>query len=110
MSGLFTFYVAGDHHSESPWRHTIPTATARRAARVFLIHARLDPPVRWDEANARPLNSRPLLLICVVGWLSSARDRVVGRVVLWGWGARGCPCLSRSAARRAAGRDMMVLG
>ncbi len=45
----FTFYVAGDHHSESHWRHTIPIATAREAARVFLNDARLDTRVRWDE-------------------------------------------------------------
>jgi Immunity protein Imm1 len=45
----FTFYVAGDRHSESHWRHTIPVAEAREAARTFLLTGRLDDRVRWDE-------------------------------------------------------------
>ena len=45
----FTFYVAGDHHSETSWRHTIPVSTAREAARVFLLTGRLDDRVEWEE-------------------------------------------------------------
>jgi Immunity protein Imm1 len=45
----FTFWVAGDHHSESAWQHTIPTARARAAARHFLLTGRLDPRVGWTE-------------------------------------------------------------
>ncbi len=45
----FTFYVAGDHHSETHWRHTIPARAAREAARVFLLTGRLDDRVEWEE-------------------------------------------------------------
>lgn len=45
----FTFWVAGDHHSESAWRHTIPTTQAREAARHFLLTGTLDPRVEWAE-------------------------------------------------------------
>lgn len=45
----FTFYVAGDHHSESHWRHTITNDAARDAARVFLLGRTLDDRVRWEE-------------------------------------------------------------
>lgn len=45
----FTFYVAGGHHSEAHWRHTIPIAQAREAARTFLVTGNLDNRVRWDE-------------------------------------------------------------
>jgi hypothetical protein len=44
----FTFYVAGDHHSEVHWRHTIPAEAAREAVRVFLLHGALDERVRWE--------------------------------------------------------------
>lgn len=43
----FTFYVAGDHHSESAWRNTVPAHAARQAAREFLLTGALDPRVRW---------------------------------------------------------------
>jgi hypothetical protein len=46
----FTFFVAGDHHSESHWRHTIPTAEAREAARAFLRTGRHHDRVRPDAA------------------------------------------------------------
>jgi hypothetical protein len=45
----FTFYVAGDHHSEVHWRHTVPLAAAREAARHFLLTGRLDERLRWTE-------------------------------------------------------------
>lgn len=45
----FTFYVAGDHHSESHWRNTIAKDAAREATHEFLIKGRLDDRVRWDE-------------------------------------------------------------
>ncbi|MFL5781872.1 MAG: Imm1 family immunity protein [Thermoleophilaceae bacterium] len=44
----FTFYVRGDHHTESHWRHTVPAGEARDAARVFLLTEALDDRVRWD--------------------------------------------------------------
>jgi immunity protein Imm1 of predicted polymorphic toxin system len=47
--GVFTFYVAGEHHSESPWRNTVTAAVARNAARVFLLTGRLDERVDWEE-------------------------------------------------------------
>jgi Immunity protein Imm1 len=47
----FTFYVAGDHHSEALWRHTIPVAQAREAARTFLLTGRLDDRVRWTAGG-----------------------------------------------------------
>lgn len=46
---VFTFYVAGDNHSESHWRHTIAIGAAREAARVFLRTGVLDNRVSWDE-------------------------------------------------------------
>jgi hypothetical protein len=45
----FTFYVAGDHHSEAAWWQTIPADVAREAARVFLITGQLDDRIRWEE-------------------------------------------------------------
>jgi Immunity protein Imm1 len=45
----FTFYVEGDHHSELHWRHSIPVAEAREAARRFLLTGDLDGRVRWDD-------------------------------------------------------------
>jgi hypothetical protein len=45
----FTVYVAGDHQSESAWRHTIPAPTVRAAARHFLLTGQLDPEIRWTE-------------------------------------------------------------
>jgi hypothetical protein len=46
---VFTFWVAGDHHSESAWQHTIPAAQARAAARHFLLTGQLDARVGWIE-------------------------------------------------------------
>ena len=46
---VFTFYVAGDHHSEAHWRNTVPMAVGREAARAFLLSRRLDDSVRWEE-------------------------------------------------------------
>ena len=46
----FTFHVQGDHHSELHWRHSLPVAAAREAARAFLLTGELDRRVRRDEA------------------------------------------------------------
>lgn len=45
----FTFYVAGDHHSEAHWRHTVRTDVARAAARTFVLSGRLDERIPWEE-------------------------------------------------------------
>ena len=45
----YTYFVGDDHHSEAHWRHTIPGAQARRAARTFLLTGRLDEALRWEE-------------------------------------------------------------
>lgn len=45
----FTFYVAGDHHSEAAWSQTIPADVAREAARVFLLTGRRHDRIRWEE-------------------------------------------------------------
>jgi hypothetical protein len=45
----FTFYVAGDHHSEAAWRQTVPIEVARATARHWVARRGLDPRVRWEE-------------------------------------------------------------
>jgi hypothetical protein len=46
---VFTFYVAGAHHSEAHWRNTVPMAVGLEAARAFLLSGRLDDRVSWEE-------------------------------------------------------------
>jgi hypothetical protein len=48
--GIFTFYVALDHHSETHLRNVIPHAEGRQAIREFVLHpARLPTCVTWTE-------------------------------------------------------------
>ena len=44
----FAYYFA-DERSELHWRHTIPAALAREAARTFFLTGRLDDRVTWSE-------------------------------------------------------------
>lgn len=48
-AGVFTFYVAGDHHSEALNRNTVPASSARDAALRFLLEGTLDDRIVWEE-------------------------------------------------------------
>ncbi|WP_407697543.1 Imm1 family immunity protein [Solirubrobacter deserti] len=43
------FYVAGDHYTEVPRRHTITPSAARAAMRHFVAPGELSPDVTWGE-------------------------------------------------------------
>ncbi len=45
----FTYYVYGDHHTESAWRNTVAPEEALAAARHFVQTGELDPHLRWEE-------------------------------------------------------------
>ncbi len=44
-----TFYVAGDHHSETVRRNTISAKAARAAMRHFVATGGLSPDIDWEE-------------------------------------------------------------
>ena len=44
-----TFYVAGDHHSETLRRNTIGPQAARAAIRHYVTSGELSPDVDWEE-------------------------------------------------------------
>ena len=45
----FVFYVAGDHYSDVPRRHTILPADGWAAMRYFLTTGELSPEVEWEQ-------------------------------------------------------------